>query len=73
MKTYQELKEEFDCKVAWLEKRCKHEEAEWTWLYGIPGGKERVKLCWTCNKVLEREPSSTGSSGSVSIFNHENK
>ena len=58
MKTYNELKEEFDKNVEDLQSKCKHEDvsdwmAEW-WAIEHPTGWQ-VKVCNICDKVVARK------------------
>ena len=61
MKTYKELKTEFDHKVARLQKHCPHEQTEWLYSVGLGGGG-KVKVCLRCEKVLARKDMSKVSS-----------
>ena len=57
MRTYDDLKEEFEAKVEKLQERCKHPKTEWMeqwWAYGHFTGKQ-VKVCLVCNKILDKK------------------
>jgi len=58
MKTYNELKEEFDKNVEDLQNKCKHEDVndwivEW-WAVAHATGWQ-IKVCNICNKVVARK------------------
>ena len=57
-KSYQELKEEFDIKVALLQEYCKHEnQTDWMeeqWAPGHGTGS-LVKMCQVCYKIIDRK------------------
>lgn len=57
MKTYNELKEEFDKKVEELQSKCKHEDvSDWIvelWVISATGWK--IKICNICKKVVVRK------------------
>ena len=54
MKTYKQLKREFDKKVKELQAKCPHKRTKWMehwWAIGHSTGT-RVKVCLRCNKIL---------------------
>ena len=56
MKTYKELEEEFDKKVAELQKECKHEKTtimDHMWRIGAYSDY-RVEICDICNKEIRK-------------------
>lgn len=58
MKTYNELKKEFDKKVEDIQSKCKHEDvSDWigeSWAIAHKTGWQ-VKICNICNKVVARK------------------
>jgi len=55
MKSFNELKDEFDKRVSWLQKHCKHEKSSWMiseWAPGHYNGE--VLVCLFCNKVIDK-------------------
>jgi len=56
MKSYKELKKEFEEKVKELQRRCKHRKSIWVeewWAFAHSTGCQ-VRVCNFCNKILER-------------------
>jgi len=58
VKTYDDLKKEFDEKVEELQERCNHPKTGWAREQWAPahGTGKAVKYCKVCQKVLEKTP-----------------
>jgi hypothetical protein len=58
MKSYGELKQDFEKKVEMLQESCKHKRTKWyneEWAFAHSTGR-RVRVCLKCNKNLEYDP-----------------
>lgn len=57
LKSYKDLKKEFDKKVKELQEKCPHKKSIWCeewWAIAHTTGY-KVKVCDFCNKILERK------------------
>lgn len=62
LKSYAQLKKEFDLKLKQLQKVCPHNKTQWyreAWAIGHFSGFN-ARVCLVCGKVLERKKEESG-------------